>query len=434
MKRGPFAAVAFIVAAVSISGCSDGTGPEDPTPARLTLNYTEVTLGDGESVTLVATVYDDADRAIEGVEVAWSSADPTIATVQNGAVTGQRPGTTEITATAGQVSATAAVTVERAPARLQKVSGDVQTGRMGRPLPDSLVVRVLDRQGNGMPGVPVIFEVMHGGGMVSPTPVITNATGHAATAWVLGSDPLPQKVLARAEGLEGSPAEFTATAENLIAVGDTIYGHIARSGEVDLYRFAGKAGQLITMFFQMLSGPRSLEATLFLDYGTSSQRKIGELDAHRERDLEAFPSGRKMLPADGIYTIRIAGGTGAYRFLVFPIDLGPESVPDTVAIGETIAGESIYPIGDIDVFTFSATAGKVVDVEFRYRGGNLRLDVYDGYGTPEAVLLGSQWTAEGDAVVLRGLTLPRSGWYQIVVTGEYDMFVGSYQFRLRPSN
>lgn len=80
-----------------------------------------------------------------------------------------------------------ATAVSSQPDKLLKVSGDGQSGTVGTVLKDSLVVRVVDGQGNPKAGVPVAFSVTSGGGSVSPTQIATNALGFAKAAWTLGS-------------------------------------------------------------------------------------------------------------------------------------------------------------------------------------------------------------------------------------------------------
>lgn len=82
----------------------------DPIPvAEVSLNKTELSLKEGESETLTATVKpDDATDKT----VTWSTSDASIATVdQNGKVTAVKAGTATITAKAGDKSATCSVTV-----------------------------------------------------------------------------------------------------------------------------------------------------------------------------------------------------------------------------------------------------------------------------------------------------------------------------------
>ena len=76
----------------------------------ISLNKTTLTLTEGESETLVATVTpDDATDKT----VTWSSSDSAVATVDNGKVTAVKEGTATITAKAGDKSATCTVTVNK---------------------------------------------------------------------------------------------------------------------------------------------------------------------------------------------------------------------------------------------------------------------------------------------------------------------------------
>ncbi len=70
---------------------------------------------------------------------------------------------------------------------IAKVSGDNQTGGAGTSLPNPLVVRVTNSSGNPQAGVTVNFAVTSGGGSVSPTSAVTNASGQASTVLTLGT-------------------------------------------------------------------------------------------------------------------------------------------------------------------------------------------------------------------------------------------------------
>lgn len=95
-----------------------------------------------------------------------------------------------------------------APATIGRVQGNGQTGVAGYPLPDSLVVRLLDRFGNPVPDVAVTWLV-DGGGRVSAAVVGTGPDGTAAVAWTLGTAAV-QRVQAVVSGVYGSPLNFTA--------------------------------------------------------------------------------------------------------------------------------------------------------------------------------------------------------------------------------
>ncbi|MDZ8188214.1 MAG: DUF4082 domain-containing protein [Nostoc sp. ChiSLP02] len=96
---------------------------------------------------------------------------------------------------------------------LLKFSGDNQIGATGSPLPNPLVVQVIDAQNSPQPGVTVNFAVTSGGGSFSSASVVTNASGQASTSLILGAVPTAPGgvvVTATAEGI-GS-VTFSASA------------------------------------------------------------------------------------------------------------------------------------------------------------------------------------------------------------------------------
>lgn len=444
MRRSLSTVAAFVIAATWVLGCSDDTGPEDPTPTRVSLSQTQVTLKDGESVTLTATVYDLDDRPIEGADVTWASSNPAIATVEKGTVAAQRPGTTKIAALAGQASATAEVTVTQAATKLEKVSGDRQEGLEGFILGSSLVVRVVDRHGDGVPGVVVSFEVTAGGGTVSPTHTTTDAEGYARTAWRLGPASEPQTVEARAQGLQGSPAVFTAmTAEPVeVAIGQTVGGVISQAGGVHAYTFTGSAGEQIAISFQALAGtigPLSLE--FYEHFRTPDERPLAQLSRTPSSDPYGDYVGRLRLTHEGAYTILVQSpfGYGSYRFQIISVDPRPESVPATVAFGDTIAGESISPYFDVDEFTFTGKAGQNVNILLQPLtvGGSFYMALYEHYGTPSERRIAEAHYSEPTTDLYHPynqsgpVTLPSDTTYTIVVQAS-GWFGGPYRFLILP--
>jgi|GEM_PF-462893 len=94
-------------------------------------------------------------------------------------------------------------------------AGNNQSGLINNPLADSLVVKVVDQFGNGVPGETVTFQVTGGGGAVSGTGgVTTDAAGDARASWTLGNTQGLQTVEATST-LKGSPVAFIATGSNL---------------------------------------------------------------------------------------------------------------------------------------------------------------------------------------------------------------------------
>ena len=91
------------------------------------------------------------------------------------------------------------------------VSGDEQEAMVGTVLPDPLVVRVTDDDGNPVSGVSITWTA-EGGGSVSNATVATGSDGLASVQRTLGPTAGAQLTRATAADLEGSPVSFTATA------------------------------------------------------------------------------------------------------------------------------------------------------------------------------------------------------------------------------
>jgi hypothetical protein len=117
---------------------------------------------------------------------------------------------------------------------MEIAGGNGQTGSVGQPLSDPLVVRVIDEGGNPVAGVGVSWDP-NGAGSVSATTVETGSDGRASVERVLGSEPGEQTTTASTSGLDGSPATFVAIAtdgESPVLVLTTQPSSTAQSGVV----------------------------------------------------------------------------------------------------------------------------------------------------------------------------------------------------------
>ena len=97
-------------------------------------------------------------------------------------------------------------------ANLVPVSGGGQSGTVGGALPQPVVVQVQDVGGNGVSGKTVTFAVVTGGGSLSVTSGVSDASGNVSTVWTLGGTAGAQQISATATGLGGSPLAINATA------------------------------------------------------------------------------------------------------------------------------------------------------------------------------------------------------------------------------
>jgi hypothetical protein len=98
------------------------------------------------------------------------------------------------------------------PSVVEAFHGMDQIGRIGTPLCEPLTVGVMDDAGNGAPDVTVTWSTVAGGGSVSPTTSVTDASGRASTTFTLGPAEGEHQAQAAVDGLNGSPVVFTATA------------------------------------------------------------------------------------------------------------------------------------------------------------------------------------------------------------------------------
>ena len=106
---------------------------------------------------------------------------------------------------------------EGLPAALAVLGGGAQTGTVGQPLPDSLIVRVTDSRDRPVQSTRVAFVILAGGAGadVIPDTAFTDADGRARARWVLGSLAGLQRVEARVLGKVAAgtlKATFDATA------------------------------------------------------------------------------------------------------------------------------------------------------------------------------------------------------------------------------
>lgn len=239
MRVHPLPFVALSVLALAL-GCSDGTGPKDTEPrvgppAKLAQpggTDQQAVAGGTVPDSLTVRVTDANGTPVPGTPVAWAvsagggSLSPTTATTN---AAGEAKSAWTLGATAGANVATATVQglspvrftatgTAGAPAQFAKVRGDSQTGTVGSALPDSLVVRIADGNGNPVAGATVTWTVASGGGAVSPPTALTNGAGEAKTVWTLGTAAGENTLVASVGGLPaqtfvaratpGAPAEL----------------------------------------------------------------------------------------------------------------------------------------------------------------------------------------------------------------------------------
>ena len=127
-----------------------------------------------------------------------------------------------------------------APKNLDVITGDAQTGVVGRTLINPIEVRVTDTNDEGVAGIEVLFTVTTGGGDFSDATVVTDELGLAQARWTLGptagfqtaaanvDDPGVNTLLLGATALADRPAALTITS------GDDQEGILGEAAELQV--------------------------------------------------------------------------------------------------------------------------------------------------------------------------------------------------------
>jgi Bacterial Ig-like domain (group 3)/Bacterial Ig domain len=178
---------------------------------------------------LVVKVSDAVGNPVSGVEVLWTASGGgsiSPASVTTGAdglaaaerVLGPTSGTQTAQAAATGLAGSPVTFTHTAgpanPTSLVYVSGDGQSAPAGFQLPDSLLVRLVDDNGNGVGGKAVSWVIPPGaGGSVAPLNATTNANGYASTRWTLSPSAGPNLLNAVFSGVPSVPFTATGTAD-----------------------------------------------------------------------------------------------------------------------------------------------------------------------------------------------------------------------------
>ncbi len=216
------------------------TATTTPPPTHTEL---EIVSGNGQTAEtdqplddpFVVTVKDQDDNTMSNIPVSFSITTKPIgstgASLDNTSVNTNANGRASTTLTLGNTAGTYKVTANvgtsltaeftatatdppppppptKRPTTLQKVSGDGQSSETGTWLTDSFVVKVLDQNGDALPGVSVSFSVSPSSGTVSSTSRTTNNNGIASTRLKFGSTAGTYTVTARVSGIS-QPVSFT---------------------------------------------------------------------------------------------------------------------------------------------------------------------------------------------------------------------------------
>jgi hypothetical protein len=291
------------------------------------------------------------------------------------------------------------------PSAIQVVRGDRQSGTIGQPVGDSLVVRVVDPFGAPVAGLEVTWTA-ETGGSVSPPSTTTSSDGHAATERVLGPELGTYVTTAALAGMGDAPepAVFTTIGVAARLAFTVTPPATATSGvpldpapALQLLDAAGHAlareGVVVTA--QVLVGDGGLDGTT-----TAASDPAGRV-AFAGLALQGTPGTRTLIfAADGFApaTATIALGVGAPGSIEAAAGDGQSAVVATAVAtppAVTVRDRSGNPLAGIPV-TFAITGGggsldhrtPVTGTDGVATAGNWTLGQTAGANTLEATLSG----------------------------------------------
>jgi hypothetical protein len=214
--------------------------------------------------------------------------------------------------------------------------------------------------------------------------------------------------------------QTTYSASTQIAYGDLIEASIDGVGEVDAYTFSGGAGDKVIIRMRETSGDFEPRLELFAPDDTL----LTEVWSYVQADIFDY-----TLPTSGTYTIFASdnGGnaTGNY-WLSLQCRQQIKANAATISYDSYIE-ESVNPIGDMDAYTFSGSAGDKVIIRMRETSGDFepRLELF----APDDTLLTEVWSyVQADIL---DYTLPTSGTYTIFVSDNGGNATGNYWLSLQ---
>ncbi len=236
------------------------------------------------------------------------------------------------------------------PTNVEAFGGNDQSGTVGTALTDSLRVRVIDVDGNGVSGVGVTWAVLTGGGQISPATAPTNSAGVAAGQFTLGPSEGDQQAQAVVSGLAGSPVVFTAHGHveplvpaNIETVGGngqngTVGGPLSDSLSVRVTDASGHAVLGVSVNWSVLTGGGAISPTSSTTNGSgvaSADFTLGPVEG--EQQAQAVVSGLTGSPV-----VFSATATVVFGPVVLTVVGGGNNVPERFSSDFWVHGSYAY--------------------------------------------------------------------------------------------
>jgi hypothetical protein len=244
------------------------------------------------------------------------------------------------------------------------VSGGAQTGAVGSALPEPVVVRVNDQNGDAMRNAAVTWAVTAGGGQVSAAGSTTGPDGRAQVSWTLGTAAGAAQTLTASAGTLSAATSATATpgspATLAVVSGSPQTGAVAEalpqsiSAKVsDAY---GNGVQGVTVTFATAAGSGSIAASTVVTNALGRSQTTWTLGT-----VAGAQSATAAAP--GLANITF----NATAQPAMPASMALTPIPATIASGDTVrvAGGGVDAYGNstgLPAVTWSSSAPAVATV------------------------------------------------------------------------
>jgi hypothetical protein len=185
----------------------------------------------------------------------------------------------------------------------------------------------------------------------------------AVSGWV---QPRAARIRFHVRAVNPQPEVLNAT----LIVGDTLDGEtLTTSADIDEFTLPVTAGEEFIAFLKTSPGAPATLPVRVKVYPPGAEDAVAEIGPGApEADLEALSTGVFRMPATGLSRIVVAGTAkyvtslthlnGTYQLLVRSVNRAPESIGAVIAVNDTVEGERIDHVGDIDEFSAEVIAGE----------------------------------------------------------------------------
>lgn len=192
------------------------------------------------------------------------------------------------------------------PANVVASAGNNQAAVQGTAVAVQPTVRVTDSNGNPVPGTPVTFAVVLGGGAATGLNQVTDAQGFAAVgSWTLGTG-VPNTLVATVSGtgITGNPVTFTAQSATQIAIVSAPAGPVNLGANFTITaRLLNSSGQPvalpgISLTIAIASGGGTLNGTLVRTTDATGLASFTNINVTGSAGARTFTvSGAGLTPA-----------------------------------------------------------------------------------------------------------------------------------------